>query len=72
MDSDSEGRISSRWIIAAIVVSIPVVIVLGFGLYLAGQAGELPWQEDPTRIPVTPFANLPTPSSASGTPVPGS
>jgi hypothetical protein len=35
------------------------VTVLAMALYLASKAGELPWQEDPTRIPVTPFADIP-------------
>ena len=44
----------------ATLILIPLALVLGFSLYLANTAGELPWQSDPTRIPVTPFANLPT------------
>lgn len=32
---------------------------IGYATYLAGVAGELPWQTDPTRIPVTPFADIP-------------
>lgn len=48
-----------RWVMATLIL-IPLAIVLGFSLYLANTAGELPWQTDPTRIPVTPFANLPT------------
>lgn len=35
------------------------VVALAMGLYLASVAGELPWQEDPTRIPITPFADIP-------------
>jgi hypothetical protein len=46
-------------IISAIVM-IPVAVVLGFGLYLANLAGELPWQTDPTRIPVVAFEGLQT------------
>jgi hypothetical protein len=47
-------------------------------MYLASVAGELPWQEDPTRIPITPFADIPgftlptkipTTAAASGTPI---
>lgn len=55
-----------------------VLIVAGYGLYLANMAGRLPWQEEPTRIPVTPFANLgdldaneDEDEAAPGTPVTG-
>lgn len=51
---------SRKRAIIATLVLIPIGIVLFLSLYLADQAGELPWQTDPTRIPVTPFANLPT------------
>lgn len=40
------------------VIAIPVLVLGGFALYLLGQAHELPWQSQPTAIPVTPFANL--------------
>jgi hypothetical protein len=46
-------------IIGAIVM-IPVLVVFGFGIYLASLAGELPWQTDPTRIPVVAFEGLQT------------
>jgi hypothetical protein len=52
-----------------------VLIVVGYATYLANMAGRLPWQEEPTRIPVTPFADLGGASddtddeSAPGTPV---
>ncbi|HET8524441.1 MAG TPA: hypothetical protein VFL82_14490 [Thermomicrobiales bacterium] len=46
-----------RWAIAAIVVLL--LVIAGFGVYLASVAGELPWQTDPTRIPITPFADIP-------------
>lgn len=36
-------------IIGAIVM-VPMLVVFGFGIYLASVAGELPWQTDPTRI----------------------
>lgn len=37
---------------------VVVLLVAGYALYLGNMAGRLPWQEEPTRIPVTPFANL--------------
>ena len=44
---------------AAITLLIVVLVVAGFGVYLAGQAGLLPGQPEPTRVPITPFANIP-------------
>lgn len=38
------------------VLLLAVVVYAG---YLAAEAGQLPWQEDPTRIPVTPFGEIP-------------
>ena len=67
--------------IAALAL-VATIAVVGMGLYLASVAGDLPWQEDPTRIPITPFAGIegfsvPTKvattvaaSPAAGTPVP--
>jgi hypothetical protein len=42
------------------IVLIPLVLAFGFGIYLANMAGELPWQSDPTRIPVVAFEGLDT------------
>ena len=67
---EQQGTKSRKRAIIATLVLIPIAIVLFFSLYLADTAGELPWQTDPTRIPVTPFANLPT--VPAGTPVSGS
>ena len=53
--------------IVAGVAGVALIAFLVFGLYLASSTGSLPWQEDPTRIPVpTAFSNsdgfsLPTP-----------
>ncbi len=69
MDENSTSNSTRRKIIATLVL-IPIGLVLAFSLYLADTAGELPWQTDPTRIPITPFANLPTMQAASGTPSP--
>lgn len=65
---DQRPPVSRRRAIIATLVLIPIAIVLFFALYLANTAGELPWQTDPTRIPVTPFANLPTAPAATPTP----
>lgn len=68
MEEQNQPASRKRAIVATLVL-IPIGIVLFFGLYLANTAGELPWQEDPTRIPVTPFANLPTAPAGTPTPV---
>jgi disulfide bond formation protein DsbB len=62
------------------LISVVLIAILGFGIYLASVAGELPWQEDPTRIPVEQFEGIPgfspptlvptATAAASGTPVP--
>ena len=44
--------------IIGIVIAVPVLVVAGFVFFLLGQANELPWQTQPTAIPVTPFANI--------------
>lgn len=41
------------------IALLTLFIVLGYAVYLASEAGELPWQTDPTRIPVTPFGDIP-------------
>ncbi|MBX3069475.1 MAG: hypothetical protein KF883_03105 [Thermomicrobiales bacterium] len=64
---EQKPNVSRRRAVVATLVLIPIGVVLFFALYLANEAGELPWQEDPTRIPVTPFANLPTAPAASPT-----
>jgi hypothetical protein len=64
---EQKPNVSRRRAVIATLVLIPIGVVLFFALYLANEAGELPWQEDPTRIPVTPFANLPTAPAASPT-----
>ena len=49
-----------------------VLVAAGYGTYLAGEAGRLPWQEDPTRIPITPFADIPGFSAPTPAPTPTS
>jgi hypothetical protein len=65
---DAEGR-RRRNLIIAVVILIPLVLLAAWGLSFAGSAGVLPWQPDPTRIAITPFADLPGAGSV-GTPVP--
>ena len=65
MDAERRRR---RNVMIAVVVLVPLVILVVAALLLAGSAGFLPWQPEPTRIPITPFADLPT--VGGGTPVP--
>jgi hypothetical protein len=57
-----------RNIMIALVVLVPLLILAAWGLSFAGSAGVLPWQPEPTRIVITPFADLP--SSGIATPSP--
>jgi hypothetical protein len=43
----------------AAVVLIVLIAVVSFAVYIAAATDSLPWQEDPTRIPVTPFTGIP-------------
>ncbi|CAA9548587.1 MAG: hypothetical protein AVDCRST_MAG19-591 [uncultured Thermomicrobiales bacterium] len=64
-------QILRRPVVRALVAAALLLFVLvgGYGTYLANQAGRLPWQEDPTRIPVVPFEGLDVPGFAPQTPV---
>jgi hypothetical protein len=64
---DAERRRRRNIIVA--VVLVPLLILAIWGLSCAGSAGVLPWQPEPTRIAITPFADLPG-STGVGTPVP--
>ena len=46
-----------RRVLIAIVVVIAILAIIG--MWFVGQQGFLPWQPEPTRIPITPFADLP-------------
>jgi hypothetical protein len=65
MDAERRQR---RTLVIAVIVLVPLLILAAWGLSVAGSAGVLPWQPEPTRIPITPFANLPV--AGAGTPVP--
>lgn len=56
-----------RW--GLIIVVVVLLILIAVGLSFAGSAGFLPWQPEPTRIPITPFADLPA-AGGAGTPAP--
>ncbi|MGH2558447.1 MAG: YceI family protein [Thermomicrobiales bacterium] len=65
-------RANRRLQVIAVLIFIPVLLVAGLGIYLANMAQALPWQEEPTPIAadITPFVNLPTPTSIAA--IPGS
>ena len=52
----------------AVVVVVALIVVAVAALWVVGSAGFLPWQPEPTRVPITPFADLP--AGAGGTPSP--
>ena len=62
--------------IALVAVAIPALLIGVYAFSLANTAGMLPWQADPTRIPITPFADIPgfslptTSSTTTVTPAP--
>jgi hypothetical protein len=68
------------WVKAVVgLFAVVLIAVVGMGAYVAGQAGDLPWQTDPTRISVVPFSDIPgftaptlipTATAAAGTPTP--
>ncbi|MGH2530945.1 MAG: YceI family protein [Thermomicrobiales bacterium] len=63
-------RTDRRLQVVAVLILIPFLFVAGLGIYLANLARALPWQEEPTPIAadITPFANLPTPTSIAASP----
>ena len=50
----------------AVIVVVTISVIGAWTFYDAWNAGVLPWQPEPTRIIVTPFANLPTPTATPG------
>ena len=53
-----KGERRRRALMIGAIIVIPLLILLAYGLSMAGSEGLLPWQPEPTRIPVTPFADL--------------
>lgn len=60
-----------KWIIAglAIVILIPLIVIGGFGVYALSQSDQLPWQTEPTRMPIEPV-EMPSFGTIGGTPIP--
>jgi hypothetical protein len=65
MDAEQQRR---RTLVIAVIALVTLLILAAWGLSLAGSAGFLPWLPEPTRIPITPFAELPV--TGVSTPVP--
>lgn len=55
-----DGLRRRRYVITAAVILVPLLILAAWGLAFAGSVGMLPWQPEPTRIAITPFADLPS------------
>jgi len=64
--------------IVAAAIILFTIVAMSYGVFIASEAGQLPWQEDPTRIAITPFADIPgfnqpmapqgaTPAAVTGT-----
>lgn len=51
-----------------VAIILFTVFAMSYGVFLASEAGRLPWQEDPTRIAITPFADIPGFNEPVGTP----
>jgi len=63
----TEKKKSPKWIIVfGIVILIPVLFFGGFGAYGLYQTDKLPWQTQPTRIPITPV-EMPSFGTIGGT-----
>jgi hypothetical protein len=67
----TQARPSRRRRIFAVTLLVPLIILVVMAFNIANQAGALPWQEDPTPIPVTPFGNLPGSGDAGVVATPG-
>lgn len=53
-------RFRRPWVQLTTISILAFALVVGwYGFSLASDAGRLPWQEDPTRIPITPFVDIP-------------
>jgi hypothetical protein len=50
---------------------ILAIVIGGYSMYLASESGLLPWQPEPTLIPVTPFSDFPGFGGSTSTPQAG-
>ena len=59
-----------KWfVVIGALILIPVLVFGGMGVFALSQADKLPWQTQPTRIPITPV-EMPSFGTIGGTPVP--
>jgi hypothetical protein len=65
-------RAHPRWSIVVLVVAIIVIAIGAYAYALLEEAGELPWQADPTRISegIVPFSGLFDTPTATATETP--
>lgn len=62
MNDRAPRRNRGRPLILATLIVLAALVVAG--LLVGGQAGMLPWQPEPTRIPVAPFEGLGAPTAS--------
>ncbi len=59
MNDRGQRRSGLRVLLIAVLVVVAAMAIAG--LFIGGQAGMLPWQPEPTRIPIAPFEGLGAP-----------
>lgn len=62
MNDRGRRRSGARTLIVAALAVLAVLVIAG--LLVGGQAGMLPWQPEPTRIPIAPFEGLGAPDAS--------
>lgn len=64
------NRVRRRPFVSMLIAGVLILgfVIVGYGMNLASDAGRLPWQEEPTRISITPFADIPGFNQPMGTP----
>ena len=64
------NRVRHHPFVSMLIAAVLILgfVIAGYGIFLANEAGRLPWQEEPTRIAITPFADIPGFNQPMGTP----
>ncbi len=64
------NRVRRHPFVSMLIAAVLILgfVIAGYGIFLANEAGRLPWQEEPTRIAITPFADIPGFNQPMGTP----
>jgi hypothetical protein len=52
------------------IAALVVIFIGGYGVWLASETDQMPWQAEPTRIVVEPFSGIPGYGNADATPTP--